>query len=297
MPDRLDSDEYLIEWLNSDAGVVFRRGRLVESVTTPYQKLEVFETPQLGRMFRLDGSNMTSERDEFFYHENLVHPAAVAHDAPGSALVVGGGDGGSIEELFKHPTMARVVMAELDAEVVRVARSHFQTVHRGALDDPRLEIRIGDGFAFLNETEEKFDLVLMDLTDPVGPAEALYTADFYRAANRVLHPAGTLSLHLGSPFFQPERFATGMRRLSEVFAIVRPYFVHIPLYGANWGMACASRRTDPLALSAAEVDTRLRRRGIAGLQYFNGDMHRAGFALPNFVRELIAPGSGFARGA
>jgi spermidine synthase len=296
MPDRPDSDEFLFDWLNADAGVLFRRGRLVESVATPYQKLEVFETPLLGRMFRLDGCNMTSERDEFFYHENLVHPAVVTHKSPRSALVVGGGDGGSIEELLKHPTIERVVMAELDAEVVRVARSHFQSVHRGALDDSRLEIRIGDGFAILKETVEKFDVVLMDLTDPVGPAEALYTTDFYRAANRVLQPAGTLSLHLGSPFFHPERFATGMRRLSEVFAIVRPYFVHIPLYGANWGMACASQRTDPLALSAEEVDTRLVNRGIAGLQYFNGDMHRAGFALPNFVRELIAPGSGSADG-
>ncbi len=289
MPDLPNSDEFLCEWLNSDAGVFFRRGRLVESVSTPYQRLEVFETPQLGRMFRLDGCNMTSELDEYFYHENLVHPAALAQNAPKAALVVGGGDGGSIEELLKHPTIARVVMAELDAEVVRIARAHFQTVHRGALDDPRLEIRIGDGFALLNESDEKFDLVLMDLTDPVGPAAALYTTDFYRAAKRVLSPAGTLSLHLGSPFFHPERFVTGMRRLAEVFAIVRPYFVPIPLYGANWGMACASQRTDPLALSAKEVDTRLGERGIAHLQYFNGDMHRACFALPNFVRDLLAP--------
>ena len=296
MPKRPDSDDFLFEWLNSDAGVFFRRGRLLESVATPFQELEVFATPQMGRMFRLDGCNMTSERDEFFYHENLVHPAALAQDAPKSALVVGGGDGGSIEELFKHPTIERVVMAELDAEVVRVARSHFDTVHRGALDDPRLEIRIGDGFAFLNETDEKFDLVLMDLTDPVGPAEALYTTAFFRAAKRVLPPAGTLSLHLGSPFFHPQRFATGMRRLGEVFSIVRPYFVHIPLYGANWGMACASQRTDPLALSAKEVDNRLMERGIARLEYFNGDMHRAGFALPNFVRELLASGADSAGG-
>lgn len=291
MADLPTSGEFLFEWLNADAGVFFRRGRLVESSTTAYQKLEIFDTPALGRMFRLDGANMTSVRDEFFYHENLVHPAALAQDAPKSALVVGGGDGGAIEELLKHPSIERVVMAELDAEVVRMAKSHFQSVHRGALDDPRLEVRIGDGFAFLNATAEHFDLILMDLTDPVGPAAALYTTDFYRAASRVLHPAGTLSLHLGSPFFDPERFAAGMQRLSEVFAVVRPYFVHIPLYGANWGMACASQRTDPLALSAAEIDTRIAQRGITHLQYFNGDMHRAGFALPNFVRELIAAGT------
>lgn len=290
MTERPDDDAFLFEWLSADAGVAFRRGPLLEAVTTPHQRIEVFETPQLGRMFRLDGANMTSERDEFFYHENLVHPAAIAQDAPASALVVGGGDGGSIEELLKHPSMARVVMAELDAEVVRIARTHFRSVHHGALDDPRVETRFGDGLAFLDGTAEKFDLVVMDLTDPVGPAEALYTTAFYHAAERALRPGGTLTLHLGSPFFHPERFATAVRRLASVFAIVRPYFVHIPLYGANWGMACAAQRTDPLALSAAEVDDRIARRGIAGLQYFNGDVHRAGFALPNFVRALVPSG-------
>lgn len=293
MPNQPDGDEFLFEWLNSDAGVFFRHGGLLESVATPHQKLEIYETPLLGKMFRLDGCNMTSERDEFFYHESLVHPGAVSQDCPRSALVVGGGDGGSIEELLKHPTIERVVMAELDAEVVRVARTHFDAVHRGALDDRRLEIRIGDGFAFLAATREKFDLILMDLTDPVGPAEALYTTAFYHAADRVLNPAGTLSLHLGSPFFDPRRFATAMGCLFAAFAIVRPYFVHIPLYGANWGMACASQRTDPLALSATDVDTRLSRRAITRLQYFNGDMHRAGFALPNFVRELLATRADF----
>ena len=288
MPETDDRDEFLFEWLNEDAAVVFRRGALLESIDTAHQKLEVFDTPGLGRMFRLDGCNMTSERDEFFYHENLVHPAAIAQPAPKSALVVGGGDGGSIEELFKHPSIERVVMAELDGEVVRIARAHFQSVHRGALDDPRLEIRLEDGFAYLERTSEQFDMVLMDLTDPVGPAAALYTTEFFRAAKRVLPAAGTLGLHLGSPFFQPQRYAQTLRRLHDVFGIVRPYFVHIPLYGANWGMACASQSTDPLALAAAEVDARLAERRIERLQYFNGAVHCAGFALPNYVREVTA---------
>ena len=295
MPESPADDDFLFEWLNADAGVFFRRGRLIESMATPYQRLEVFETPQLGRMFRLDGNNMTSERDEFFYHESLVHPAAIAHAAPRSALIVGGGDGGSVEELLKHPTMKRVVMAELDAAVVDMARTHFQSVHHGALADSRLDIRIGDGLAFLRSTPEKFDLVLLDLTDPVGPAEPLYAADCFRAARNVLCEGGTFGLHLGSPFFQPERFVAIMSRLRAVFPVVRPYFVHIPLYGANWGMACAALTTDPLALSAGDVDARLAERGIAGLRYFNGDVHRAGFALPNFVRTLLdkaAPGAG-----
>src|SRR5512134_3678186 len=133
--------EKIFERLNEGSGVYFE-GTLVERRRTPFQLLEVYDTPELGRIFRLDGSNMTSERDEFFYHENLVHPAAIAHDAPRSALVIGGGDGGSIEELLKHPSIARVVMAELDPEVLRIARTHFASVHRGRLDDPRVEIRI-----------------------------------------------------------------------------------------------------------------------------------------------------------
>jgi spermidine synthase len=283
-----DPGEFIHEWLNDDVAATFRGGRQLEDIRTPYQRLEVFDTPGLGRMFRLDGCNMTSERDEFFYHENIVHIGALAQDAPRRALVVGGGDGGSAEELLKHPTIERVVIAELDAEVVRIARKHFQAVHRGALDDPRVEIRIGDGFAELKKTSESFDLVVMDLTDPVGPAVALYGTGFFREADRVLAPEGTLALHVGSPFFHPSRLKATIGRLREVFAIVRPYFVWVPLYGASWGMACASQRSDPLSLSCSEIDNRLRVRRIAHLQYLNGDTYAGGFALPNYVKELLS---------
>jgi len=286
--DRPADEDFVYEWLTSDAGVVFR-GRRIEDIHTRFQRLEVFDTPELGLMFRLDGSNMTSERDEFFYHENIVHVGALAQDAPRRAFIVGGGDGGAAEELLKHPTIERVVIAELDAEVVRVARTYLQSVHRGALDDPRVELRIGDGFAALREAGgQSFDILIMDLTDPAGPAEALYTTAFFREADRVLAPEGTLALHAGSPFFHAARFVEIIGRLREVFAIVRPHFVHVPLYGANWGMACASQRTDPLRLRGKEVDERLRVRQIAQLQYLNGDTFVAGFALPNYVREMLS---------
>jgi spermidine synthase len=281
-------DERLNEALNEDSGVYFRTSKLIARYQTPFQEMAVYDTPELGRLFRLDGCNMTSERDEFFYHENIVHPALIAQEAPKKVLVIGGGDGGSTEEILKHPPIERVVMAELDAEVIAVAREHFQSVHRGALDDPRLEIHIGDGYAYLRDTQEKFDAVVMDLTDPIGPAEELYSVDFYRQCDRVLDDTGTLTLHIGSPFFHRERFATGVKRLREVFPIVRPYLVHVPLYGAWWGMACGSRATDPLSLSEEEVEARIAERKIGDLQFYNGAMHRAVFALPNFVRELIA---------
>lgn len=283
--------ELLIEWLNEDSAFGFRAARRIETVRTPYQTLEVFDTPQWGRLFRLDGCYMTSERDEFFYHEPIVHPAAIAHPKPVSALVIGGGDGGSSEELLKHPSIERVVMAELDAEVVRVARKHLGNVHRGAFDDARLQVRIGDGWelveAMARAGEERFDLVVLDLTDPDTPAHRLYSADFLRMLQRVMNPGAAVTLHIGSPVYRPDAVARLLREVSSVFSIVRPLGVFVPLYGAYWGLCCASNSLDPLALDAAGAEKRLRERGIAGLRYYNGDTHRALFALPNFYRELL----------
>ena len=166
--------EKILERLNDGSGVYFE-GTLVERRRTPFQLLEVYDTPELGRIFRLDGFNMTSERDEFFYHENLVHPAAVAHPHPRRALVIGGGDGGSSEELLKHPSLEVVHMAELDPDVIEVSKRAFAKVHGGVFDNPRLKVTVGDGLAYLRETPVRYDLVSMDLTDPVGPSVELYS--------------------------------------------------------------------------------------------------------------------------
>ena len=279
--------ERIIERLNEASGVWFE-GTLVERRRTPFQLLEVYDTPELGRIFRLDGCNMSSERDEFFYHENLVHPAAAAHPSPRRALVIGGGDGGSSEELLKHSTVERVHMAELDPGVIEVARAQFGRVHRGAFDDPRLEVTVGDGLAYLRGTQERYDLVAMDLTDPVGPSAELYAPATFALARRAMDEGGALVLHLGSPFSHPERVRQTLANLREVFRVVAPYFVHIPLYGSIWGFACASDSLDPRLLEPAEIDRRLAARGVGDLQYYNGETHRAVFALPNYVRSLVA---------
>ena len=279
--------ELLLEWLNEDSAYGFRARRRLETVRSAHQTVEVFDTPQFGRLFRLDGSYMTSEGDEFFYHEPIVHCAAIAHPAPASALVIGGGDGGSSEELLKHRGMRRVVMAELDPEVVRVAKRHLQRVHRGVWDDPRLQVHIGDGFEFTRDTGERFDLIVFDLTDPDTPARRLYTAEFFRIAREALAPGGAISLHLGSPVFQPQRVRALLAELSSVFRTVRPLGTYVPLYGAYWGMAVASDAIDPAVLEPADVEARLAERGVADLQLYNGDVHRALFALPNFYRQLL----------
>jgi spermidine synthase len=279
--------EKILERLNDASGVWFE-GTLVERRRTPFQLLEVYETPELGRIFRLDGFNMTSERDEFFYHENLVHPSAVAHPAPRRALVIGGGDGGSSEELLKHGTIERVHMAELDPEVIEVAKASFGQVHRGAFDDPRLQVTVGDGLAYLRSTRVRYDLVSMDLTDPVGPSMELYSPETFALAKRAMTADGALTIHLGSPFSHPDRVRRGIDNLSKVFRLVTPYFVHIPLYGSIWGFACASDVLEPKAMSPEAVERVIAARGLEGLQYYNGEVHRAMFALPNYIKALLA---------
>jgi spermidine synthase len=279
--------ERIIERLNDASGVWFE-GTLVERRRTPFQLLEVYDTPELGRIFRLDGFNMTSERDEFFYHENLVHPAAVAHPAPRRALVIGGGDGGSAEEFLKHSTMELVHLAELDPEVIEISKAQFARVHRGAFEDPRLRVTVGDGLAYLRGTDVRYDLVAMDLTDPVGPSVELYSPATFALAKRAMAGDSALVLHIGSPFSHPDRVRQTLASLRAVFREVAPYFVHIPLYGSIWGFACASDSLDPRTLEPAEADRRLSARGVGDLQYYNGDTHRAVFALPNYVRALVA---------
>jgi len=276
----------LEEKLTAAAGVYFD-GELIDALKTPFQLIEVFDTPDLGKLMRIDGANMVSERDEFFYHESLIHPAAIVHPAPREVLIVGGGDGGSLEEVLKHREIERVVLAELDGGVIEMAKKHFASVHRGAFDDPRLEIRIGDGMAFVCESGQRFDLIYLDLTDPIGPAEALYTQTFYADCKRALNPGGALVLHIGSPFSHAERVEGSIANLRGIFAKVTPWFVHIPMYGATWGFASASDQLDPRKLTAIEVDARLKTRNIGHRQFYNGEMHTAMLGLPEYVRALL----------
>jgi len=208
--------EKIFEKLNADSGVYFT-GALVEKRQTLFQALEIYETPQFGRLLRLDGCNMTSERDEFFYHENLVHPALSAHPHPVAALVIGGGDGGSCEEILKHSTIEQVHLVELDADVIEVAKEYFANVHHGVFANPKLKVTIGDGAAHLRGSLRKYDFIALDLTDPAGLAAELYTADFFRHCLHALNREGILSVHIGSPIAHPQRVSASMKNLRDVF--------------------------------------------------------------------------------
>ena len=279
-------DFYLLEHLNEDFGFWVRSSGRLAHAKSDFQDVEVIQTG-FGKTLRIDDYFMTSDKDEFFYHENMIHPAGISHAGPKRALVIGGGDGGAAEEYLKYPTMEEVVMAEIDEVVVDFCKEQLPDVHRGAFDDPRLKVLITDGKKYVEECQDQFDLMMLDLTDPFGPAEALYRVDFLNHCKRILGPDGVLSMHLGSPVTRPNVFHRVYSSLSSVFSIVRPYLVYVPLYGAIWGMATASDKTDPLLLDPKSVEDRLKDRAISHLQYYNGDTHRGVFGLPNYVKSII----------
>ncbi|MBB5500116.1 polyamine aminopropyltransferase [Paraburkholderia sp. MM5384-R2] len=283
-----------------DAVYGFPHARLVERVESRYQTIEIWDTPQLGALFTLDGRPMTSAGDEFIYHECMVHPAALAHPAPRAALVLGGGDGGAARQLLRHPGIERIVVAELDPEVVRLTRGHLPQVHGGAFDDPRVELVIGDAADYVaaaaratqgatNVAAAQFDLVVFDLTPPDSPAAGLYTPTFYAQLKRVLRADALLSLHLGSPYHHAPRIAALLGDLHAAFAQVRTLGTFVPLYGSLWLMAIASDTLDPAALTADTLTERLAARGIDALRHYEPALHAGLFSAARSARDKLSP--------
>ena len=257
-------------------------------VDSPWQRVEVWQTAALGRLFTLDGRFMTAERDEFVHHENLVQPNALSHADPRTALIIGGGDGGSARQLLKHGCIQRIDLVELDEAVVDLARQHLQCIHHGALDDPRVHITIGDGRRFVEQPGPCYDLMVLDLSAPHGHAAALYTVEFYLACAARLAAGGLLSLHVGNPQFQAQQCRGIIEALRQAFAVVRPLVLPITLYGGQWLMASAGAELDIGVVATRTLRDRLQTRGLRGLQYYNEDVHVAQLQLPGLLKQLLA---------
>lgn len=255
------------------------------------QAIAVYATNAFGHLYSLDGDAMAAEGDEFMLHESLVHPAALPHPAPRRALILGGGDGASARELLKHPSLADIVIAELDPDVPRVLAREIPTLPAAAFTDPRVSLRFGDAADTLDaafSAGERFDLILFDLTTSDTPACAhLHGDDFLRLCRASLTTRGIIQVQLGSPFYQPQACANLYRRLGTIFPYLRPALVSVPLYGGPWLLVRASAvrfaRETPVTLSR-----RIAERRISDLRYYNPALHLASQALPNYVIKLLA---------
>ncbi len=282
---------FLLESLTPDFGHFIRADRLLHEGHTQFQKIELFECAMFGKALRLDNVFQTSVKDEFFYHEMMVHPALMAHPEPRRVLIVGAGDGGMAEEVLKHNTVRQVVMVELDEQVVHFSREHLSEIHRGAFDDPRLDLHIADGYQWVMDAErrgERFDVVILDLTDPIGPSRPLYTVEYYRALAKLLGEGGVHVQHIETTITRTALFNQLVANLRAAYGQVHPLFQYVPLYGTQWAFCNASQTINPRAFSPEELDARVIERGLSDLRFYNGETHLAAYAQPNYVRELLA---------
>lgn len=269
------------ERLNPGLGFFYSAGRTLARTRTRYQEVELVETPRLGRVLLIDGITQVSERDEYRYHEPLVHPALLAHPEPRTVLVVGGGDGGVLREVLRHRTVERADFAELDPEVASFSREHLAHVHGGAFEDPRVRPSFGDGRAFVEAAAPgTYDAVIMDMTDPAGPSRFLYTREFFEAVRRALSgPEAVFALHGESPVARPAAYACIGRTLEAVFPRVRAASAYVTMYGTLWSFRFASGRTDPSSLSREELERRISARMAV----------RPRLAVPELWPALFAP--------
>jgi len=265
-------------------GLTFLVNKQVYQEKSPYQIMDIVETDDFGLVMLLDGIIMVTEKDEFVYHEMLTHPALFTHPNPQKVLIIGGGDGGTLTRVLQHPTVEKAVLVEIDAMVVKAARQFFPALAKG-FDDPRAEVLIEDGIAYLKSKTDEFDVILIDSTDPVGPAEGLFRREFYADCYKALKADGILTIQSESPWIPDLQsvIRQANQDLKSLFPIVMPYTAAIQTYQAGlWMFQMASKKYNPLD----NIDSS-RYHGF-DLGYYNRELHRACFVLPGFVTNLLS---------
>lgn len=261
----------------------FRIDKLYFESKTEHQHLMIFHNAMLGRVMTLDGVVQTTEADEFIYHEMMAHVPLFAHGNAKRVLIIGGGDGGMLREVLKHD-VEHVTQVEIDQAVVDMAIEYLPNHSAGAYDDSRLELVIADGMEFVNATEQKYDVIISDSTDPIGPGEVLFSNDFYRLAKRCLNTNGIMTTQNGVPFFQPDELTTTFQRMGQHFADTTFYCAPVPTYyGGFMTFAWGSDNTDFRELPLTILEQRLQTSQIS-TRYYNSAIHQASFALPNYIK-------------
>jgi spermidine synthase len=257
-------------WLDAEA--------LLVDLQTPYQHVQVVRTTAFGTTLVLDGLFQISERDEEFYHEPLVHPAMLAADKPRDVLIVGGGDGGAIHQVLQYPDITSCTLVEIDADVIRVSKEYLGRVHRGSFDDPRVNVVVADAHDYLDSEENCRDVIILDVTDPVGPCEKLFSAEFMRKVARTLRPGGFATVHLGFPLCWPEASTRCYEAVRTVMQSLWVYSAFVPLYGTVMAFALMSPERCPPGF-LLNLPRRLESRGPGGLEILNSETLLNMFAL------------------
>ncbi len=265
-------------------GIAIKAGKVLFSEQSEFQKVEIFETEsKLGRVLTLDDLMMTTEGDEFHYHEMIAHIPMMHHKCPKSVLVIGGGDGGTVREVLKHKTVEKVVLCEIDGMVIDACKKYLPTISCG-LDDPRVEILVQDAIEYIKDKKNEFDIVLIDSTDPMGPGEGLFTEEFYTNVKNSLKEDGIVAAQSESPVVNKEEIRKMYNLLKKVFPICSTYTSNIPTYpGGYWAWAFCSENVEPLSYFAEDRYEDI----VKSCKIYNKDYHNARFALSNYLKELL----------
>ncbi|GMA50825.1 polyamine aminopropyltransferase [Alicyclobacillus contaminans] len=273
------SELWFTERQNDNLEIGLRINKILHSEQTEYQSMDVVETEQYGTLLVLDGCIMTTDKDEFVYHEMLAHVGLHTHPNPKSVLIVGGGDGGVIREAIKHPSVERAVLAEIDGRVVEVSKQYFPNIASG-LSDPRVDVQITDGIQYVKDHPGEFDVIYIDSTDPIGPAVGLFAKEFYQAVSNALREDGLFVAQTESPFVNQDLIQKVHADVRDLFPICELYLAYVPTYPTGmWSFTMGSKKYHPLR------DQQPIR--VQDTKYYTEQVHQAAFALPKFVQELV----------
>ncbi|MCF8480100.1 MAG: polyamine aminopropyltransferase [Rhodospirillum sp.] len=292
----------MTEWFFETLHPHWRQGFAADKVLfrekTEHQDLVIFENDTFGRVMMLDGVTQLTERDEFIYHEMIAHVPILGHGMARRVLIIGGGDGGTLREVLHHPSVEHCTMVEIDGAVVEMAKEHMPSVSAGAFDDPRCHLVIADGIEFVKGVQKPFDVIIIDSTDPFGPAEGLFTAEFYGHCEKILTPGGILVVQAGVPFLQPQELAHIQTTLAANFRETTFYAITVPTYvGGMMTLGWASNDPTRKVPDPATLENRFKASGLT-CRYYSPAVHAGSFALPGFIQDVRqAAGLGVRGGA
>ena len=261
--------------------------RVLHETKTEHQHLVIFDNPEFGRVLALDGVVQTTERDEFIYHEMLAHVPILAHGSAKNVLIIGGGDGGMLEEVLKHRRIEAAVQVEIDDTVVELSKRYLRAICGNAYEDPRTELVIADGVEFVNQIDRCFDVIIVDSTDPIGPGEVLFGERFYGGCKSCLADGGVLVTQNGVPFVQGEELTGTLTVFRKLFQSVSCYRAGVPAYiGGDMTFGWGSDNTSLADVDVLALRARFEAAGIV-TEYYTPEMHRGAFALPPYINRLI----------
>lgn len=277
----------MVECFDKGYFLVVKKGKNILKKKTKYQNIEVFENIKFGKILILDQRIQTSEKDEYMYHEPLAHVPLLSHPKPEKILIIGGGDGGTLKQVLKHNTVKRANMVEIDGEVVNVSKKYLKKIHEDCFEDKRVKLIIEDGIKYLKETKEKYDVIILDLTDPGSISVFLYTNKFYNLVKSKLNKNGIVCLHTETPYMVDEVHVRIIKTLMKSFKIVRPFYNYVTTYGTVMGFACCSDKYDAKKLNEKKIKEIITKRKIKKLKMLNEESFKGMLVVPKYVQDKI----------